>query len=158
MNKDKLVEGPFGSNACYENVIDENTTTWMCMGSGYTTSTLMKEDSQLVKDTIETSPELYEDIKHVDKEGKVWFPATITLPGQGMVFADGTNKDDWKWSGVLTKKLTKEEIDSGKYPQGQEFKMDMENMKAFDKDKGFMDALEYIGFFQIQVEPPQNEN
>ena len=26
MNKDKLVEGPFGSNACYENVIDENTT------------------------------------------------------------------------------------------------------------------------------------
>ena len=29
MNKDKLVEGPFGSNACYENVIDENTTTWM---------------------------------------------------------------------------------------------------------------------------------
>ena len=130
----------------------------MCMGSGYTTSTLMKEDSQLVKDTIETSPELYKDIKHVDKEGKVWFPATITLPGQGMVFADGTNKDDWKWSGVLTKKLTKEEIDSGKYPQGQEFKMDMENMKAFDKDKGFMDALEYIGFFQIQVEPPQNEN
>ena len=36
--------------------------------------------------------------------------------------------------------------------------MDMENMKAFDKDKGFMDALEYIGFFQIQVEPQQNEN
>ena len=105
MNKDKLVEGPFGSNACYENIVDANTTTWMCMGSGYTTSTLMKEDSQLVKDTIETSPELYKDIKHIDKEGRVWFPATITLPGQGMVFADGSGKEDWKWSGVLTKKF-----------------------------------------------------
>ena len=149
MNKDNLVEGPFGSNACYENVVDENTTTWMCMGSGYTTSTLMTEGSQLVKDTIETSPTLYADIKHVDKDGKVWFPATITLPGQGMVFADGNNKKNWVWSAVKAINLSEEEIKSGKFPDGQTHKMDMANIRQFNRDKGFMDALEYIGFFQI---------
>jgi len=149
MNKDNLIKGPFGSNACYENKVDDKVTTWMCMGSGFTTSTLMTEDSKLVKDTLETSPELYNDLKHTDKDRKVWFPATITLPGQGMVFADGRNKEEWQWSAVLSKQLTKEEIESGKFPQGQNFKMDMANLKGFNKDKGFMDALEYIGFFQI---------
>ena len=137
MDKDNLITCKrCSSNACYETKVDENTTTWMCMGCGFTTSTLMMEGSQLVTDTIETSPTLYTDIKTITDDKYVWFPATITLPGQGMVFADGTDRKNWKWSAVLAKQLTKEEID-------------MENLKGFDNDRGFMDALEYIGFFQI---------
>ena len=36
-----LVEGPFGSNACYEQSFEEKgeeIKTWLCFGSGYTTS------------------------------------------------------------------------------------------------------------------------
>ena len=154
MDKDSLIVGPFGSNACYKNII-EGVETYMCFGSGYTTSGLMTEDSQIVKDTIETSPELYKDLKHVDKNGLVWFPATITVPGGGMVFANGTSVDDWRWSAALAVELTEEEINSGKYPEGQTIKMDMPNMKEYPSDKGFMDALEYIGFFKI---PINNEN
>ena len=99
IDKDKLVEGPFGSNACYEQTFQQDgkdVTTWMCFGSGFTTSTLMEKDSVIVKNTLETSPELYKDLMHVDKNNRVWFPSTITLPAKGMVFADGTDKDNWK--------------------------------------------------------------
>ena len=149
---DKLVTGPFGSDACYENTFEQDgqqITTWMCMGSGFTTSTLMDKDSEATRNTLETSPELYKDLMHIDENNRAWFPATITLPGKGMVFANGTTTQDWKWSAVCALELTKEEIESGKYPKEQTHKMDMANSKEFDKDSGFMDALEVIGFFAI---------
>jgi len=135
MNTDQLVDGPFGSNACYEQVItDGNTnttiTTWMCFGSGFTTSTLMTEGSNLVKQAIETSPELYKDLMHKDEKGLVWLPATITIPEKGMVFVDGTDK-----------KMSKE----------QTHKMDMQNVKHFNQND-FMDAAEYIGMFEVDIQ------
>ena len=152
MNKDQLVDGPFGSNACYEQSFNQDgkdIKTWMCFGSGFSTSTLMEKDSPLVKDTIATSPELYKDLMHIDENNRAWFPATITLPAKGMVFADGKTKKDWKWAAVLAKELTKEEIESGKFPEGQTHKMDMASIKHFDSARGFMDALEVIGFYDI---------
>lgn len=70
INKDNLVDGPFGSNACYEQTFDQNgieVKTWLCFGSGFTSSTFMDKDSDIVKETLETSPELYKDLMHVDK-------------------------------------------------------------------------------------------
>ena len=66
-----------------------------------------------------------------------------------MVFADGKTKKDWKWAAVLAKELTKEEKESGKFPEGQTHKMDMASIKHFDSARGFMDALEVIGFYDI---------
>ena len=73
---DKLVTGPFGSDACYENSFEQDgqqITTWMCMGSGFTTSTLMDKDSEATRNTLETSPELYKDLMHVDENNRAWF-------------------------------------------------------------------------------------
>ena len=150
-NKDQLVTGPFGSNACYEQVITvkehkEPIKTWLCFGSGYTTSTLMTEGSKTVKDLLETSPELYKDLLFTDKDKRVWAPATITIPEKGMVFADGTSKDDWKWSAVNAIEIPKEELE--KYPKGQTHRMDMKNGKEYAR-KDFMDALEHIGFYNV---------
>lgn len=147
---DKLVDGPFGSNACYESTFEQDgkeITTWLCFGSGFTTSTLMTKGSDVVASALETSPELYKDLMHEDKDGKVWIPATITLPGKGMVFIDGSSKKDWKWAAVKSVELTKEEIDSGRYPKGQLQKMDMANSTNFSQNN-FMDALEVIGFYE----------
>lgn len=154
MNKDTLVEGPFGSNACYEQSFDQDgkeVKTWMCFGSGFSTSTFMNKDSDLVKNTLETSPELYKDLMHIDKNDKAWFPATITLPEKGMVFADGTSKDDWKWAAVKAVPITEEDRKVKQFPADQKFKMDMDN-KSLHKTGDFMDALEQIGFFSIQPE------
>lgn len=136
-----------GGNACYEQHIDENTKTWLCMGCGFSTSTVMTEGSAAVKNTLETSPELYKDLMYVDEDKHVWFPATITLPGKGMVFLDGVSKDNWLWSAVLSIDLSEKELASGKYPADQTIKMDMNNAAKFKQDD-FMSALEAIGFFQ----------
>lgn len=143
---DKLVDCKrCGGNACYEQNIDESITTWMCMGCGFTTSTLMSKDGEVVKNAVETSPELYKDIMFEDSDKRVWLPATITLPAKGMVFVDGTDKKDWKWAAVNAIPL--QEGDK-KVSEDQTHKMDMKNVKHF-KQKDFMDALETIGFFSV---------
>lgn len=152
MNKDQLVEGPFGSNACYEQTFEQDgkeVKTWMCFGSGFSTSTFMEKGSQLVENTLQTSPELYKDLMHVDKNNRVWFPATITLPEKGMVFIDGTSKEDWKWAAVKAIEITEEDRKLKQFPADQKYKMDMENKSLHGKND-FMDALEVIGFFSIQ--------
>ena len=144
---DKLVDCKrCGGNACYEQNIDESITTWMCMGCGFTTSTLMSKDGEVVKNAVETSPELYKDIMFEDSDKRVWLPATITLPAKGMVFVDGVNKKDWKWAAVNAVPL--QEGDK-KVSETQTHKMDMKNVKHFNQ-KDFMDALETIGFFAVE--------
>jgi len=144
---DKLVDCKrCGGNACYEQNIDESITTWMCMGCGFTTSTLMSKDGEVVKNAVETSPELYKDIMFEDSDQRVWLPATITLPAKGMVFVDGVNKKDWKWAAVNAVPL--QEGDK-KVSENQTHKMDMKNVKHFNQ-KDFMDALETIGFFAVE--------
>jgi len=135
-----------GSNACLEQQVNEEVSTHLCMGCGFTTSTLMIEGSGVVKSALETSPELYKDLMHKDQEGNIWMPSTITLPNKGMVFVDGTSKDAWQWAAV--KAIPLQEGDK-KVSDDQTHKMDMANVKHF-AEKDFMDALEQIGFFAIQ--------
>ena len=90
-----------------------------------------KKSGKTVKDLLETSPELYKDLLFTDKDKRVWAPATITIPEKGMVFADGTSKDDWKWTAVNAIEIPKEELE--KYPKGQTHRMDMKNPYKFDK-------------------------
>ena len=87
------------------------------------------------------------DTVHKDEDERVWVPSVITLPGRGMVFLDGTNAKDWKWCGMKATEITTEE--KTKYSAGQTHKMDNTSMKHFGQ-KDFMDALEYIGFFEAQ--------
>lgn len=152
--QDQLVEcRRCGSNACYEQHIDENTTTWLCMGCGFTTSTLMTKGSEVVSQAMSTMPELYKDLLHVDAEGLHWLPAVITLPDQGMVYLDGTGKEDWKWAAVKSIPLTKQDREEKvngrpKYPKGVNTKADMKNLQHFDQTD-FMDALDVIGFYNL---------
>lgn len=149
---DKLTECKrCGGNACYEQNVNEELTTWMCMGCGFTTSTQLGVNSPLVANTLETSPELYKDLMFVDTDNRVWFPSTITLPGQGMVFIDGTSKTDWKWSSVPAVEITEEDRKLKDYPADQTIRMDMPNGKKYEQ-KDFMEALENIGFFNINPE------
>lgn len=135
-----------GSNACYEQHINEQLTTWLCMGCGFTTSTVMTEGSQPVKQALESSPELYKDLLYKDVDGHIWMPATVTLPAKGMVFIDGSTKENWKWAAVKAVEIVKEE--QHKYPEGQTHKMDMKGARQFEQ-REFMDALEVIGFYEI---------
>ena len=144
-----------GGNACYEQVltpsdISETVTTWMCMGCGFTSSTLMKEGEKIYKDLLETSPELYKDMLYKDSDDYIWAPSTITIPGKGMVFMDGTSKENWSWTAVRATKITEEDRKLKEFPADQEYKMDMKRKKIYGKSD-FMDAMEHIGFFSVEV-------
>ena len=83
---------------------------------------------------------------HKADDGRIWLPATITIPEKGMVFVDGTSKEDWKWAAA--KAIEIKEENKEKYPEGQTHRMDMKNSKPFER-KDFMDALEYIDFYKV---------
>ena len=146
---DQLVECKrCGGNACYEQPINKEVTTWLCWGCGFTTSTLMTDKSEVVTQAIETSPELYKDLMFRDKDGLTWLPSTLTLPGKGKVFVDGTDKSNWKWAGVQAIPL--QEGDK-KVSEDQTHKMDMKNVKHFEQ-KDFMEAADYIGMFKVDID------
>ena len=148
MEEKMLICPHCGGNACYEQQVSEEVATSFCFGCGYSTSTLMTEGGELVTKTIEASPELYKDLMFIDDNKKVWFPSTVTLPNKGMVFLDGKSKDDWKWASVLSVEILQEE--KSKFPKDQTHKMDMKNIKHFEKED-FMEALDNIKFFDIEV-------
>jgi hypothetical protein len=108
----------------------------------------MEVNSKLLIETLETSPELFKDLMFTGADSKVWFPATVTLPNKGMVFLDGTSKENWKWAAVQSVEILAEEKE--KFPEGQTTKMDMKNIQYFDQ-KDFMEALDRIDFFDIEV-------
>ena len=147
--EEKMIDCPHcGGNACFEQQISEEVNTHFCFGCGYTTSTLMVEESKLLSDTLEASPELYKDLMFVGENKQVWFPATVTLPNKGMVFLDGTSKENWKWAAVRSVEILEEE--KSKFAKDQTHKMDMKNIQHYDQ-RDFMDALDHINFFDVEV-------
>ncbi len=101
-----------------------------------------------MEEQMEILPELYKDLKHEDEKGQVWFPSTVNLPKKGMVFANGANSKNWKWSAVKSVKVKDEEKEKypipGKKNKYYENRMDMTTIKMF-KERDFIDALSYIG-------------
>ena len=135
-----------GSDACYVSENSPTIKTYSCFGCGYTTNTLMKEGEEFYNQQVEVLPELYKDVMFKDEEGKCWFPTTINVPQQGMVFFNGTNKENAKWAAVKAVPVLEEEKEKYKNKKGEyySYRMDMTTMQGFEL-KEFMEALSYIG-------------
>jgi len=129
--KEQLTTCPrCGGNACHE-VSNDKLTVWSCFGCGFTSNSTLIEDKLEVTESV--MPQLYIDLKFKDENDYHWYPSTVILEDKSMVFADGRSTEDWKWSAV----------------QSKEGKADMTTLQQFD-EKDFMEALDYIGFFQKQ--------
>ena len=101
MINEKLTTCPrCGGDACHK-ASNEQLTIWSCFGCGYTSNTTITEEN--LPNIESTMPQLYLDIKFQDPNGHYWYPSTVILEDKSMVFADGKNKDDWKWAGVQSK-------------------------------------------------------
>jgi hypothetical protein len=132
-----------GSNACSE-MSDDKITIWVCMGCGYTTNTFMTDNNTLKAEDV--MPNLYKDLKFTDDTGLNWYPNSVTLDNKSMVFADGTSVDDWKWAAVKSIEITDEE--KIKFPNSTH-RADMSTIQYFE-EKDFMEALDYVGYFNIK--------
>jgi hypothetical protein len=115
------------SNACSE-ISNGKVTIWICMGCGFTSNNTITDSN--ASEMEETLPELYKALKFKDESGKYWYPNSVVLENKAMVFAEGRSVEDWKWSAV----------------QSKDDKVDMTTKKEFE-EREFMDALEYIGYF-----------
>ena len=168
---DKLVNSPIcDSDACYESefqTAEGPIKTWLCMTSGYTSNTTMTLDSEALKQTLEFTAELIKDLRQDHEppgggEKLAWFPTAITMPEKGMIFPEPINgKDDWGWT--VVKAIPIPEEDQDKYPDATnpgvnyKFKMDMKNLKRYEK-LCFMDAAEELGMFTKQAVDIPNPN
>ena len=169
--QDKLVNSPIcDSNACYESefiTAEGPVKTWLCMTSGYTSNTTMTLDSEALKQTLELTADLIKDLRQDHEppgggEKLAWFPTAITMPEKGMIFPEPINgKDDWGWT--VVKAIPIPEEDQEKYPDATnpgtfyKFKMDMKNLKRYEK-LCFMDAAEELGMFTKQAVDIPNPN
>ena len=159
LSMDKLVDSPIcDSNACCESEFKTEegiVKTWICLTSGYTSNTTMTLDSETLKQTLELTADLIRDLRQ-DHEppggGEVlaWFPTCITMPDKGMIFPEPHKEEEWKWTVVKAIPVLEEEKEKFPIPNkpGEFYKtkMDMENLKRFDK-LCFMDAAEELGMF-----------
>jgi hypothetical protein len=136
-----------GGNACLNQKFEDSSEAWMCFGCGFTTSTQMLINSELVENMKSSLPELYQDLLFIDNDNRVWAPSTLTLPEKGMVFLDGTDSNNWEWVAALAVEIKPDERE--RFPQDQTHKIDFGSKKSFH-EKDFMDALEYIGFFDME--------
>jgi hypothetical protein len=135
MNFDELKECTrCNSNACYKQEVTKDISIELCYGCGFQSNSIMVKGSDFFKEQLELLPELYKILMDEEEDtGKIWMPTTINIKDKGMVFANGSGRDDWYWSGV--KAIPDEE---------KGYKTDMTTIKHF-KERDFMESLSYIG-------------
>jgi hypothetical protein len=108
----------------------------------------MKEGEEFYNEQIAVLPDLYKDIMFTDKDKMIWFPTAVNMPQNGMVFYNGTTKENAKWAAVKAIEVTEEEKEKypikGKPGEFYQWRMDMTTMKPFEM-KDFMEALSFIG-------------
>ncbi len=143
MNFDELIECTrCGSDACYKQEVTKDLTLEMCYGCGFISNSLLKPDSKFLKEQMEVLPELYKSLLDEEEEtGKIWMPSTVNVEDKGMVFAEGSGRDNWKWGAVKAIPIPPEE--SEKY-QNKKFRPDMSTIEYFE-ECDFMESLSYIG-------------
>ena len=151
MKYDEIIDCPkSGGDLCYKMEINEDITNYFSLSCGFWTNTLMISGSSFYEEQMSSLPELYKDLAWTDpKTELVWVPNTVNEPELGMVFADGSDITNWRWTAAKAVEI--EDNEKLKFPipgkSGEYYKhrMDMQNLKSFDKERGYIDALSYIG-------------
>jgi len=126
--------------ATYKQEYPNGSTIHYCLQCGFQHNSLMTADSQLLKEQMEILPEIYKILLSEDEDGKIWEASFTNVPGKGMVYANGTSRDNWWWEAVKFKKLKVPEV---KNHQKITEKINPKSIKHF-KELDFLSALEYI--------------
>ena len=134
-----------GSDACYVQEVNSEVKLYHCYGCGFIANTVMTRDSEFLEQQLAVLPELYKELMGEDENGLIWLPSVVNVPDKGMVFADGSNGQQWAWAAVKATLMSEEEKTKFK-AKGKEYdyKMDMSSLQHFS-ERDYMEALSYIG-------------
>lgn len=156
MKYDELIQCPKTKGKfCYKIQTTPTITTYMSLNSGFWTNSLMKEGEEFYQQQFATLPELHKEIAWKDPEtGLIWIPNLINEPGKGMIFADGTSKDNWGWASIKSIKIPIHEQRKHPHPTQKgkflEYRMDTENIKHFH-ESDYIGALENLDLLSIDI-------
>lgn len=126
--------------ATYKQEYPNGNVVEQCFQCGYVHNSAMTVGSKLLEEQMEILPEIYKLLISEDEDGKVWIPSFTNTEGKGMVYANGTSRDNWWWEAVKYKKLKVPEV---KNHQKIVEKINPKSMKQFNEME-YLDALEYI--------------
>jgi hypothetical protein len=150
MQYEEIIDCPkSGGDLCYRTQVSPEVSTYLSLSCGFWTNSLMKEGEEFYEHQMSTLPELYKDLAWKDEKTEmIWIPNTINQPGLGMVFANGTSKNEWGWAAVKSIKIPEEDRKNhpipGKEGEFMEYRMDMANMQYFS-ERDYIDALSFVG-------------
>lgn len=122
-------------NMCYVQEISPEMKLEYCFGCGFQSNTAYNV-AEMLTANLNILPEIYKLL--IDQEEdtlKIWIPTFINIPGVGMIYANGKDRDNWWW-------------EAGKFDPKQPTKIKVDEVKKFEPIHGFMDALEYMGLFE----------
>jgi hypothetical protein len=139
MKLDYDEKSPITGNLCVIVEADDqtNTTSYMCMESGFTTTDNMKIGSDVVEKYETQLSELMRVCKLEDKDrGLMWYPAFLQMQGIGMLYPVGTTREDLKWEVSKVVLITGDERKQypvpGKENEYFTSRLDVENAERFE--------------------------
>lgn len=151
---------PITGNECVleEGNEQDNTVSFLCMESGYTSFDKLILDSEFQKTYESKLTELMISCRFVAEDKKVWYPSFMQLPG-GMLYIEGASKDEWNWKVAKVISLNEEERKQypiiGKPNEYHTSRLDVENAKQYNNGD-FKVALDEL--YSILKETISNEN
>tara|TARA_B100000287_G_scaffold246842_2_gene232036 strand:- start:10817 stop:11329 length:513 start_codon:yes stop_codon:yes gene_type:complete len=147
--EEKITSPIDGSDKCFRIFSEpESTESYLCMTTGYSTTSEHKVGSTILNSELDRAPELVQVLQFYDEERDlVWLPSIMNIPGKGMIFPEGT-LEKWGWSYAPIVLIPEDERENYPIPnkEGEFFdsKLDIENSEKFGNDE-FHKALIKMG-------------
>ena len=135
--KEEKVKSPIdGSQNCYRVYTEPETEDYfLCLSTGYMTTTYYKKGSPQLEQTMKQNPKLVQALQHYDEETDlVWFPVFLNMGDMGMIYPEGNETQwFWKYAGII--EIPKEEQDKypvpGKDGEFYQTKLDVDGAKTY---------------------------
>ena len=135
------------SKNCFES-IEKDVISYLCLSCGYTSNSLLKQESDTLEEVMKTTPQLVKDLQVYDYTTEIyWLPTVINMGDRGIIYPEGTT-DSWKWK--YAKVVDVPEASQKDYPipgtDGEYYTtmLDVENAEEF-KSTEFLKACKSMG-------------
>ena len=138
-----------GNEHCFYHKDDKTgIESYLCMTSGYTSTSLFIKGSETCKKALEQSPPLVVELQKYDPERNlIWLPVVLNMGKMGIIFPEG-KKEKWYWRFASMIEIKKE--DQKNYPvpgetdKFYEHRLDVENALTYDSTQ-FIQACYDMG-------------
>ena len=135
--KEEKIKSPIdGTQNCYRVYTEPETVEYfLCLSSGYMTTSYYEEGSEQLEKTMKQNPKLVQELQQTDEDTKlVWFPVFLNMGDMGMIYPEG-NPSQWFWRYAGLVDIPKDEQKNypvpGKDGEFYAHKLDIDNAKTY---------------------------